>query len=46
MKQINSTKVITVTMTDKVTRTIVNSKYFPINGITNEVGGVISTVKN
>lgn len=46
MKSIKHTKIITVTMTDKITRTIVNSKYFPINGVTNEVGGIISTIKN
>lgn len=37
------TKVITVMTTESVTSTIVKSKYLPISGITNDVGGIIST---
>lgn len=36
---------MTVNMTDKVVSTMVNNRYFPINGITNDVDGIISTVK-
>ena len=39
------TRVMTVTTTDKVTSTIVNSKYFPIRGMTSDVDGIISTKK-
>lgn len=31
-----------VTITDSVTNTIVNIRYLPINGITNDVDGIIS----
>lgn len=37
------TNVMTVTITLSVTRTIVKSKYLPINGITRLVDGIIST---
>lgn len=38
--------VITVTMTESVTSTIVNSKYLPIRGMTKLVEGIISTAQN
>ena len=35
-------KTITVTKIDKVTKIMVNSKYFPIRGTTKDVGGISS----
>ena len=40
------TKVITVTITESVTSTMVKRRYLPIKGITNEVDGIISTENN
>lgn len=42
-KKTKPTRVTTVTITESVTKTIVNKRYLPIKGMTRDVDGIIST---